>query len=230
MALATVPVVRGSDAPVPNKALEGETLLAAADAEKALTDLATRFKASPLVKAHLITESEDLMLGTRKDEGDFLLDRSGRVLQKFSKPKVKIRLLDGSQLHEYAASRKMDMVKDFSKAPDALKLLQAAVTVNVKALGQLFDISVFSKGKDLRLVFLPKAGGKNPLAYQYIQATIGEKELFFNQIEYMPDSGKIVEHYTDIAAVEKFKDDDFAMPASVQKVYFVTDPETDPKK
>ncbi len=223
-ALALAPILHGSEAPTVNKAAEGETQLPSADAEKALGDLAKRFKDNPLIKAHLITESEDLMLGTRKDEGELLLDRSGRVLQKFSKPKVKMRLLNGSQLHEYAASRKLDMVKDFSKAPSALKLLQAAVTVDVKGLAELFDISVFSKGTDLRLVFLPKAGGKNPLAYQYIQSRIGAKDLFFNEIEYRPDSGKIVERYSDIKAVDKFKDDDFAMPTGVQQqVDFVTE-------
>jgi hypothetical protein len=198
--------LHANEAPSVNKPLDGEAQLQGNDIDKALGELAKRFKDNPNVKAHLITEADDLMLGTRKDEGEFLLDRSGRVLQKYSKPKVKLRLLDGSQLHEYAASRKMDMVKDFSKAPKALKLLQAAVTVDLKELGQLFDISVYSKGADMRLVLLPKAGAKNPLAYQYIQARVGDKDLFFNEIEYMPDSGKIVERYSEITAVPKFTD------------------------
>lgn len=198
-----------SDAASVNKALDGEAQLQGGDADKALTELAQRFKDNPNVKAHVVTEAEDLMLGTRKDEGEFLLDRAGRVLQKYTKPKMKLRLLEGAQFHEYAASRKLDLVKDFSKAPKALKLLQAAVTVDVKELGQLFDISVYSKGPGMRLVLLPKVGAKNPLAYQYIQARVGEKDLFFSEIEYMPDSGKIVEHYSEITAVAKFNDDDF---------------------
>ena len=204
-----------------NKPAEGETRLQGSDADKALEGLAERFKANPRVKAHLASEAEDLV-GVKKDEGEFLLDRGGRVLQKFGGLKPKLRLLTGTELHEYSASRKTDFIKDFAKAPNALKLLKSAVTVDLKELTQLFEINVYSKpaktdGVDLRLVLLPRQAGNNPLAYQYIQARIGPKEPFFNEIEYMPDSGKIVERYSNMETVAAFADSDFAPPEGVKK-------------
>ena len=218
-ALATLCVFASAETVDVNKPLEGETHLQGADAEKALNELAQRFKDNPRVKAHLVRESEDLA-GTRKDTGDLLLDRNGRVLQKFGGPKAKMVLLSGTELHEYSASRKTEYVKDFSKAPDSLKLLKSAVTVDLKELAQLFDIAAYTRADgSMRIVFVPRADAKNPLGYQYIQARIGSKELFFNEIEYMPDSGKIVERYSDIQPVAKFEDNDFVLtlPADVKQ-------------
>jgi outer membrane lipoprotein-sorting protein len=192
----------------------GETQLSADDAAKTLEALAERFKSNPRVKAHVTVEVED-MLGPRKEEGEMLLDRSGRLLEKFTKPGLKVKLFDAMKLHEYAGKRKIDYVKDFSKAPNLLKLIQAIITADIKELNSFFNITVFSRtenGTGFRLVLTHKSVDKNTLKYKFIEGRISEKGLFFDMIQYAPDAGdKIVERYTDIQAVEAFKDDDFKL-------------------
>lgn len=208
----------------------GEVKLIAADADKALAELGAAFKASPAVKGNIVTEVDDL-LGKRVEEGELLLDRPGRLLRKFTKPALKIWLLDGAQLQEFAAKQKTLYVKDFAKAPKALGLIQAAVTVDTKALNNLFDIHVFrGASKDgqapLRVVLTKKAASDNPLLYKRITARIKPGELFFSQIEYVPESGDTtVEKYLNLAAA-KPTDADFKLdlPADViRKVENISD-------
>ena len=204
------------------KPLTGETLLSAADAEKLLTDLPV-FKDKTCLKAQMVTEVDDL-LGARKEEGEFLLDRSGRVLRKFNKPSLKVWLLDGSQIQEYSANRKMLYVKDFKQAPKALKLIQAAFTGNVKELNELFDMHVYRSAKEnqsvYRFLLLKKPSADNALLYKRIQAHVFENGLFFHEIEYLPESGdRTIERYLNIDSVPKPGDRDFALevPEGVQR-------------
>jgi hypothetical protein len=204
------------------KPLTGETLLTSAESEKLLVDLPAFKQKSPL-KAKIVTEVDDL-LGARKEEGELLLDRSGRVLRKFTKPSLKVWLLNGSQIQEYAANRKMLYIKDFKNAPKTLKLIQAAFTGDVKELKELFDIHIFKSAKDnqtvYRFVLLKKAASDNALLYKRIQATIAENAPFFHEIDYLPESGDhTVERYVDIAVVDRLNDADFALdvPADVQR-------------
>jgi hypothetical protein len=203
------------------KPLAGETLLSAADADKLLTELLV-FKDKSSLKAQIVTEVDDL-LGARKEEGELLLDRSGRVLRKFTKPSLKVWLLDGTQIQEFSANRKMLYIKDFKQAPKALKLIQAAFTGNVKELNELFDLHVFRSSKEnqnsYRFLLLKKANA-DALLYKRIEAQVLESGLFFHQIEYLPESGdKTVERYLNIAATPMPSDRDFALevPEGVQR-------------
>lgn len=192
----------------------GETKLSTADADKQLAALAEKFKANPAIKAGIVTEVDDL-LGKRTEEGELLLDRPGRVLRKFTKPSLKIWLLNGAEIQEFASKQKTLYVKDFSKAPKTLALIQAAVTIDTKALGSLFDFQVFRAEKDghaaLRLVLTKKPGGENSLLYKRITARIGAGDLFFKSIEYVPESGDtMIEKYQQIQAA-KPADADFKL-------------------
>jgi outer membrane lipoprotein-sorting protein len=216
-------------------ARKGEALLDAADAEKALAGISERFKANPCVKAVMTTQVSDLM-GDRAESGVLLLDRSGRVLRKFTKPDEKIWLLNGAQLSEYVPKLRREVaVKDFSKAPKVLDLLQAAVTVDVRQLKQYFLAHVFQgpagAAKDAqycRLVLVKNPECKQPLPYRRIEAQISAKGLLFREIEYIPDQGdSVIERYSDIEAVEKPKDEEFTrhIPADApRKVDFVEAP------
>ncbi len=214
--------VRGAetDAPVP---LAGETLLTNAEAEKVLAELPA-FKDPKPLKAHIKTEVADELLGSRVEEGELLLDRPSRVLRKFTKPSLKIWLLDGAQLSEYGAKTKKLYVKDFSKAPRALKLIQAAFTGDLGTLKELFDVYTFKGSQDgqtiFRFVLNRKSGGDSPALYKRIQARLYEKGLFFHEIEYLPEAGdRVVERYSLIEAVAKPSDKDFALdiPADVER-------------
>jgi outer membrane lipoprotein-sorting protein len=203
------------------KPFPGESLLSAADADKLLTELLV-FKDKSCLKAQMVTEVDDL-LGARKDEGELLLDRSGRVLRKFTKPSLKVWLLDGSQIQEYSANRKMLYVKDFKQAPKALKLIQAAFTGNVKELNELFDLHVFRSTKENQNSFrflLLKKEKADAMLYKRIDAQVLENGLFFHQIEYLPESGdRVIERYLNITATPKPSDQDFALevPEGVQR-------------
>jgi len=198
----------------------GETLLSAPDAEHALADLAATFKENPCIKGRISTEVDDLLSGKRVDEGELLLDRSGRVLRKFTKPSAKVWLLEGTQLQEYVPRRKTLFVKDLVQAPKALKLLRAAATVDMKPLEAIFDIHVFRSEKDgkaeFRVVLSKKEDADIPMSYKRITARIADKALFFREISYLPDSGDhMVERYTEIQSVNKPKDEDFALDLPV---------------
>lgn len=203
------------------KPLAGETLLTAEDADKLFSELPA-FKNKGCLKAGIVTEVDDL-LGARKEEGELLLDHGGRVLRKFTKPSLKVWLLNGAQIQEYAASRKMLYIKDFKQAPKALKLIQAAFTGDVKSLSELFDIHVFrgtASPPGYRFVLLKKAGSENTLLYKRIEARLLADALFFHEIEYLPESGdRTVERYLNIAPVATPDDTDFKLevPADVQR-------------
>jgi hypothetical protein len=201
-----------SGAPEP---LAGETLLTAAETEKILAELSA-FKDPHPLKAHIRTETADELLGARIEEGELLLDRPARVLRKFTKPSVKIWLLDGAKLSEYGAKSKKLYVKDFSQAPRALKLIQAAFTGDLTTLKELFDVYAFkgsSGGQTIfRFVLNRKSGGDSPALYKRIQARLYEKGLFFHEIEYLPESGdRVLERYTEIESVGKPADKDFVL-------------------
>ncbi len=203
----------------PPQPLAGETQLTGAELEKILAEHPA-FKDPKPLKAHIKTEVADELLGARVEEGELLLDRPARVLRKFTKPSVKIWLLDGAQLSEYGAKTKKLYVKDFSKAPRALKLIQAAFTGDVTALKEVFDVYAFKGTSGYRFVLNRKSGGDSPALYKRIQARLEEKGLFFNEIEYLPESGdRVIERYTAIEAVAKPSDKDFALdvPADVDK-------------
>lgn len=219
LALAVWSGLARAEAPAAEK---GETLLAPADAEKVLAELAARFKAAPALKARIVTEMEDLV-GTRKEEGELLLDRPGRMLRKFSKPSARVQALIDDRFVEYLPALKKLAVKDFSRAPHALQLVQAAFTVDAKALSEMFSLAVFEKttpeGHAYRLVLTKKPEVKRAL-YSSIQARIAPKEIFFHEIEYYPEGGeKIVERYLDIQPVAKPIAADFAIdvPADVAR-------------
>ena len=206
--------VRAADSDVPQP-LAGETMLAPAEAEKLLAELPA-FKDPQPIKAHIKTEVADELMGARVEEGELLLDRPARVLRKFTKPSVKIWLLDGTLLSEYGAKTKKLYVKDFSQAPRALKLIQAAFTGDLKTLKELFDVCIFKGSTDgqalYRFVLTRKGGGDSPALYKRIQARLYEKGLFFHEIEYVPESGdRVLERYTEIAAVAKPADKDFVL-------------------
>lgn len=209
-----------ADSGSPPKPETTEVALSSSETEKCLAELAEKFKATPFIKARMVVEIDDL-LGTRSEEGEMLLDHSGRILRKFTKPSLKIMLLNGAQLQEYSASRQTLYVKDFSKASKALKLLRAAATLDVKALEDLFDIQVLRgthpKGERYcRFILTKKNSGDHPLLYKRIQARILENGLFFDEIEYQPESGdRVVERYLDIQAVPKLQDDDFTLKLPV---------------
>lgn len=211
----------GEDSPL--KPLAGETLLAADKAQKVLADIAERFKASAAVKARIVAESDDELLGKRKSEGELLLDRSGRVLRTFSKP-ASVQLLDGDKFQEYLPKLKKLFVKDFSKAPRALRLLRAALTADLKLLGEIFEISVFEAGKDdaraFRIVLLKKEDTTQPLPYTRIQGRIQFGAQFYSEIEYLPEgSTPVLERYLDVEAIDAPKAEAFALevPAGVKR-------------
>ncbi|HEY3325514.1 MAG TPA: hypothetical protein VGP72_33995 [Planctomycetota bacterium] len=199
--------------PAPEK---GETLVAAADAEKILATLPA-FKDKRPLKARIETEIDD-MLGKRVDKGELLLDRPSRILRKFKKSSW---LLSGTKLQEYLIRKNIVYIKDFSKAPNTLRLLQAACTGDFKALGEIFDIATFKKETDgkiaYRFVLTRKSGSKLASSlYKRIQARVMEDGLFFHELEYDPDQGdKVVERYMDITAVEKLTDEDFSLDLPV---------------
>ena len=198
------------------KPADGETAIDGANADAVLAAISAEFKQSPCLKARITTEVEDLLLGKRVEEGTLLLDRAGRVLRKFSKPSNKVWLFDANQLQEYNPKRKTVFVKDLSKAPKALKLVQAAATADLKTLQEIFNIHVFEYTKDAqkhwRLVLTPKESGDSPLAYKRIQGRIAEKAIFFDEIEYVPDAGdRTLERYTDIQSIPKPGDTDFTL-------------------
>ncbi len=233
-AFSSAPAAEESDPALnPEK---GETLLNAAAAEKVLQALAERFKKNPSLRARIVTEVNDELLGKRTEEGELLLDRPGRVLRKFTKPSAKFWLLDGTLLQEYLVKSKKLYVKDFSKAPRALKLLQAAVTVDAPLLGEHFDIHVFeaategeNKERAQRLVLTQQPGAKVGLPYRRIQARIAAAGLFFQEIEYVPEGGEVtLERYVDIKSVARPADGDFALNVpedATRKTVELTDPE-----
>jgi hypothetical protein len=206
---------------------KGEALLESADAEKVLAELSVRFKANPYLKAKMISKVDDLM-GERTEEGELLLDRNGRVLRKFTKPDQKIWLLNAGQLSEYVPKlRKEVAVKDFSKAPKKLELVQAAVTMDIRPLKQFFVVSVFrgpvgaeTAAQQIRLVLTKNPECKEPLPYKRIEASIAATALLFREIQYIPDQGDTVtEWYSDVQKIEKPTDDAFsgAIPADVPR-------------
>jgi len=147
-----------------------------------------------------------------------LLDRSGRLFEKFTKPAMRLKLFDDMKLHEYAGKKKVDYIKDFSRSPKTLKLIQAMMTTDIKELTGIFNIIVFNRAAkdgtvgDLRLVLTQKSDDKTDLRYKFIEGRIAAKGLFFDEIQYVQDGGdRIVEHYSDIQLVDAFKDDDFKL-------------------
>ena len=202
----------------------GETLLPDTDAEKVLSEITATFVSNPYIKARIVTEVDDLLAGIRKDEGELLLDRAGRVMRKFTKPALKVWLLNESQIQEYSARRKTVYIKDLSKAPKTLKLLQAAATGDVKGLGEIFALHVFRSEKDgqanFRLLLSKKLANESPVSYKHIQARILQKGLFFHEIEYVPEAGDhMIERYMGIESVTKPRDEEFTLdvPADVTR-------------
>ena len=203
-------------------AADKDVELSGAEKQRALTELPV-FKNKGPITARIICEVDDL-LGARKDEGELLLDRSGRVLRKFTRPSLKIWLLSGSQIQEYAAARKTVYVKDFSQAPNVLKLIQSAFTGDLKGLESMFELQVFRGGAEnapsYRFVMTRKASVENAQLYKRIELLAHENALFFHQIEYTPESGdKTTERYLDIKAAETISDKDFTLdlPQDIQR-------------
>jgi len=213
------------------KPAAGETRLEAVAGDRLLAEIAERFKASPSIKAKIQCELEDLA-GKRVEEGELLLDRPARLMRKFTKPSLKIWVLNESYIQEYLPKRKSLSTIDFGKAPQKLALLQSAVTLDVKALASVFNISIFesdkSGAKNYRLLLTPKSDTKQPVPYKRIQARIADKALFFHEIEYVPQSGDpTLEKYTEIQAVEKLQEDAFVfeVPQDVKRKTEVVDGE-----
>jgi outer membrane lipoprotein-sorting protein len=201
----------------------GETLLDAAGADKVLAQLAAQFKAHPVVKARLAVEMDDLV-GKRTEEGELWLARPDRLLRKFTKPTPKAQLLDGPLIQEYLPALKKFYVKDFSKAPQTLKLVRAAFTMDVKTLNELFKIYVCEarppQGVSYRLVFIKRPDLKLALPYARIQARIGSQDVFFREIEYTPTAGdKTLERYLDVQELPQAPADVFKLdiPAGIER-------------
>jgi outer membrane lipoprotein-sorting protein len=187
------------------KPLDGETRVSAADAEKLLTELPA-FKNQKALRGKILAETEDL-LGTRKSQGELLIDPPGRVLRNFTKPTPSVWLLNGTLLQEYLPARKTVLMTDFSAAPKSLKRIQCAFTGDLNGLSDLFDITVFAKGegaaREYRFVLLPAAAGSG-FSYKRIEARLMAGALFFHQITSEPDSGNtVVESYSEIEIVGK---------------------------
>ncbi len=219
----TMSATAGEAAPVLS-AQADERELTGDEAALVLGQIAENFKAHPHVKAHIRTEIDDL-LGKRVEEGELLLSRPGEILRQFNRPTKKTWLLSGVQLQEYSARHKIVRIKDFSKAPAALALVQAAVTLEVKVLQAHFAIHVFvntAQPKNLRLLLTKKTDGSALLAYKRIQVRLNLDQPLYSEIEYVPESGdRMVEYYTDIQVVPPPQAADFTLtlpPGTEQKI------------
>ena len=218
----------------PPLAENGETLLAKAEADQVIAEMSERFKANPCLKARIAAEIDDL-IGTRKMEGELLLDRPSRCFRKFIKPSLIMQVLNGSRLQEYTPKTKKLFITDFSRAPQALKVAQAAFTADLQVLNAFFTVHVFaapeqtSPVSDRRYrILLTKPASeltttettkpKLPFPYNRIQARIASCDLFFNEIAYFPEDGHpIVERYFDIQPIKKPTDEAFTVeiPADI---------------
>ncbi len=203
-------------------AAQDETSLAPAEADVILATLPAFTNTVP-VTARIETEVDDL-LGKRVEKGELLLQRPQRMLRKFTAPALKLWLLDGAQIQEYAAKSNTLYVKDFSQAPRALKLIQAACTGDLKALQGVFDVATFRGTQDgkvaYRFVLTRKADAEHSAPYKRIEARLMSDAPFFHQIEYEPEDGdKIVERYSRIALAPAVSERDFtlALPADVKR-------------
>jgi len=205
----------------------GETLLSAVEVDKVLAELPV-FKNQDCIKARIVSQWEDL-LGPRKDEGELFLDRPMRILRKFTKPSLKLWLMEGAQLQEYAPANKVLYIKDFSAAPRKLKLVRAFFSADIKTLSESFDVWVFrheGERKDqpvcYRFVLMNKPGPEKVLECKSMQARVYENALFFHEIQFVPkrkEESSTLERYFDIASVPKPSDQDFhellGLPADV---------------
>jgi len=207
----------------------GETALSTEEAAKILLTLPA-FKTRHAIKARIMTEVDDL-LGARVEEGTLLLDPPTSCLRKFTKPTLKVWLLNGNQIQEYTPASKKVYVKDFANAPEILRMLQAAVSGDLKTLGETFQIAVFrgtgEKGIAYRFVLTRDPENKKSSGgYKLIQARILESAPFYHEIQYVPESGdKVVERYLDIEVVAKPAEAEFNLdlpPDVARKVDVVT--------
>ena len=207
-----------------------ERELSSTEAERVLGLVAENFKAHPHVRAHMRTEIDDL-LGQRIEEGELCLSRPDHIRRTFNQPALKVWLLNGPQLQEYSARSKMVRTKDFSKMPDALALLQAALTLDLKVLAAHFAIHMFENTGQtghLRLVLTKKPGGSRWLAYKRIQVRLALDSPLYSEIEYVPENGdRTLERYTGIQTLPAMNEQDFVLdlPAGVERKVDVLEPQ-----
>ena len=197
-----------------------EEELNGAEAEAAVRDIAATFKDAPRIRAKIVSEIDDIA-GTRSEEGVMLLERPGKLLRRFTKPRQKTWLLNGAELIEYSAGQPTAMVKDFTGAPGLLKQIQGVMSGDFAALEASYAMKIFAAGsKDkrwLRIVF-DKKPGINKHNFKSIVALLGPGFKFFSTIRYIPDEGDtITEHFDDIKIVEQFDSADFELPKGVER-------------
>jgi len=199
--------------------LPGERELLGADRDARLAAIMAVFQAHPRVQARIVTRSDDL-LGERIEEGELRLDRPGRLLRRFTQPALKLWSYASGQLTEYVERTRTAYIKDFTHAPRALNLLDAAVMLDFKRLEQFFDLHVYESADGTRLVCARKADDTSRVPYQRIQARLAPGGIFFHEIEYLPDSGdRTTEQYLDIQPVAAWKEDafDLQLPSDAKR-------------
>ena len=201
----------------------GEERLAGQAASQALARISEAFRQQPCVRADVLSETDDELLGPQQEKGELILKRPDRLLRRFSgkSEAVKTMRLTGIELHEFSVTKKMVRVKDFSAAPRALALLRAALTLDAPALESHFALTVFGKPAagqapaQWRLVLARRPDAKSPLPYRLIQARLADGAPFFSEIEYVPQAGhgdRLVERYSQARAVKELTDADFSEP------------------
>ncbi|MFH0939066.1 MAG: hypothetical protein V1899_07280 [Planctomycetota bacterium] len=244
LVLVGLVAVLATAAEAPPPAKKGETLLTKVESDQVIAEISERFKANPCLKARIVAEIDDLA-GTRKMEGELLLDRPSRCFRKFTKPSMFLQALNGSRLQEYAPKTKKLFVTDFSQAPQVLKVVQAAFTADLQALSKFFAVYVFATpdpasqtgGRCYRVLLMKPAPEltatnpaktKLPFPYSRIQARIASRDIFFREIAYFPEDGiPTTEHYSDIQPIEKPADEAFTVkvPADVTPQVRILDKE-----
>ncbi|MCZ7644259.1 MAG: hypothetical protein M5U26_03080 [Planctomycetota bacterium] len=230
----------------PVEAETGETKLAPEEAQNVLAELTESFSKQPCVRAKLNCAVEDL-LGKREVRGEMLFKRPDTLLRRTQSGKDwTVVRLSGTTLREYYPGTGGDpgklYEKDFGRAPKALALVRAGITLDVKALSKYFDLHLFKKPAEggapaqLRLVLARKEGVKlvlhqgtkegEDLPYQYVIARLDEGAPFFRSIERLPAEGQgdpmtetFTEFKTDALADADFKDEKLdGKPGQVDQV------------
>jgi hypothetical protein len=202
------------------KAEPGEERLEGEAARQALAGIAEVFRRQPCVRARIACEREDL-IGRRREEGEIVFQRPGRVLRRFGPPGrvVKALRLEGEMLLEYVPKEGV-VPRDFSQAPKALALVRAAFTLDTETLVQYFTIALFRKAgaegrpAQWRIVLTRRSEkAELPLAPR-IQARLDDGAAFFREIWRAGETADdyVVEEYSDIRAEKTLTDRDFDEP------------------
>ena len=191
----------------------GEELLGETAAALVLEEVARRFQEQPCVRAKIVSEVDDDLLGPRKEEGELLMRRPGLVLRRFFQKGQpwKAWRMEEALTSEYNPALNKVVERDFSKAPKSLELLRAAITTEVAVLKQYFQVSVFRKAatgsspSELRLVLTRREDRATPLPWKQVVACLPEGAAFFSSVEQIPIPGqanRVKERYTEVQVLK----------------------------